>query len=154
MVHRGPFTRVPSLPLTDESLAVVPLPSSNFQCPRRPTYGTYSSTSKVLLCPTVPSSAKITTLIAAWSIVKLCVRTPFTKLLLTDGEIVPVFSLNVTVPVYPATVAFRESSAVIVIVKGCPVSCGVETVLITKWSRTPAPGAKFQLTLLLPPFVL
>src|SRR5882724_5460875 len=31
VVHRGPLTKVPLLPLPEESEAVVPLPSSNFQ---------------------------------------------------------------------------------------------------------------------------
>src|SRR5215510_5140485 len=35
-VHRGPLIRVPVLPLPEESEAVVPLPSSNFQWATRP----------------------------------------------------------------------------------------------------------------------
>src|SRR6476619_1966242 len=35
-VHRGPLTRVPVLPLPEESETVVPLPSSNFQYATRP----------------------------------------------------------------------------------------------------------------------
>ena len=35
-VHRGPLIKVPVLPFPDESEAVVPLPSSNFQWATRP----------------------------------------------------------------------------------------------------------------------
>ena len=35
-VHSGPLIKVPALPLPEESEAVVPLPSSNFQCATRP----------------------------------------------------------------------------------------------------------------------
>jgi hypothetical protein len=36
VVHSGPFTNVPLFPLPDESQAVLPVPSSNFQWPTRP----------------------------------------------------------------------------------------------------------------------
>ena len=35
-VHTGPFVRVPVLPFPEESAAVVPVPSSNFQYATRP----------------------------------------------------------------------------------------------------------------------
>src|SRR5437867_1192667 len=35
-VHTGPFTNVPVLPFPEESTAVVPVPSSNFQYATRP----------------------------------------------------------------------------------------------------------------------